>query len=308
MTHFSLIVVNDHIPEYSDPPEEGRVKCPKERIFEYTDDDMEAKYKGHWNPSHWNSLKGMLCIITNEISPPSSKPRVSLIAKIKGVTNLKSKEVKIIYEPLHPLDNKRFWENTDLMTALQIEDFEKHRNHWAIKPVDLLETLKRKAVIDEGTAKKIRGREGQKPANDAERSQSIKKHVTYLAENPQLTNLQACAAAEALEEIKRIYLNEIKRNDFPEELENLLNILRAIEEQTSTQDQPQIAELEKRIEELERQVVQFKENESAWKTFKQSLADNAGKELAKFPRYTLIAGVAYLGRADITDIIIKILG
>jgi hypothetical protein len=118
-------------------------QLPRSRIFEYTDEAISARFK-ELTPDQLARLYELPTLFAYERG--KKRPaRLGIVTKVR----IRQREVQIEYQ---------FREGSPAITneeldackwALDIEDFEFYRTHWAIKDVDLLEML-REGGVDVG--------------------------------------------------------------------------------------------------------------------------------------------------------------
>jgi predicted nucleotide-binding protein len=129
-----------------------------DRVFEYTDPELRQLYTPR-SQKAIDSLLGMPALFTYEYSnrlPAEDEdlPTPSRIGRIVQIASSDKKidikfEIDLGVEPISARDIAR------ISDQLQIKVGENYRSHWALKPVDLIELLKKEGVYKTVTASKV---------------------------------------------------------------------------------------------------------------------------------------------------------
>jgi hypothetical protein len=116
----------------------GRAAIPIERMFEYTDDHISARYR-HERVPILESLTALPCLFCEE----GTESEIAYVGQINRA-RIAGREVVVeisLDSEVPPLQNSMMYANR---TELDMpHDFEFSRNHWAVKDIDLYRFLLR---------------------------------------------------------------------------------------------------------------------------------------------------------------------
>ncbi|MCQ1764715.1 nucleotide-binding protein [Neorhizobium galegae] len=129
-----------------------------DRVFEYTDPELRQLYTPR-SQKAIDGLLGMPALFTYEYSnrlpsDDSDLPTPSRIGRIVQITPSDKKidikfEIDLGVEPISAREIAR------IADQLYIQKSENYRSHWAVKPVDLIELLKKEGIYKTVTAAKV---------------------------------------------------------------------------------------------------------------------------------------------------------
>lgn len=110
------------------------------RVFEFTSDELEARFK----PSGTLDVSGVTALPTLFMEEGFGDE----IARVGWLTRVERKgtEFQLQYSMDTDIPRMTNAEIHELASALQMDSFEFHRNHWAIKDVDLFQVLYRQRL------------------------------------------------------------------------------------------------------------------------------------------------------------------
>ncbi len=116
---------------------EGRDKLGSDRVFEYTESDVEDKFVTN-DHIDFNSLRSLPTLFLEETRFDSTQT-----AQVGTIINARKtgREISLEYafdQSVPPITNQKLGE---IRTELDIAEFEFSRTHWAIKDVDLFRVL-----------------------------------------------------------------------------------------------------------------------------------------------------------------------
>lgn len=117
----------------------NRFEMPSERCLEYTDNKMRD-YFFRFPELRNDELLALPALIAHEQGISENGVRLVRLTEIIRRGN----RVRALYDPIGP--ELTYTQFRDLSFELDIEDFEFHRTHWAIKNVDLPEILARAGI------------------------------------------------------------------------------------------------------------------------------------------------------------------
>ncbi|WP_439526292.1 hypothetical protein [Roseovarius mucosus] len=111
------------------------------RVFEYTPDDLEKRFK----PSGVLDVSGVMSLPTLFMDEGTDDE----IAKIGWLTRIERKgtEYELYYSIDADIPRMTNADIYELASDLHMDSFEFHRNHWSIKNVDLFQILYRKRLV-----------------------------------------------------------------------------------------------------------------------------------------------------------------
>ncbi|MDL2403086.1 nucleotide-binding protein [Rhizobium mayense] len=129
-----------------------------DRVFEYTDPELKRTYMPHAQEAI-ERLLGMPVLFTYEYSkkPPENDGDLPGPLRIGRIVDIKpsTKQVDVTFEidpGVEPINAREIYRIAD---QLQIQSGENFRSHWALKPVDLIELLKKESLYRTITAPKV---------------------------------------------------------------------------------------------------------------------------------------------------------
>lgn len=109
------------------------------RVFEYTDDELRQRFESN-SRTDWSALAEMPALFMEE-------GNANEIARVGRILRARPSNRDIVleytYDPdVPPISNERL---VEMAVELDIEEFEFHRTHWAVKDVDLFHVMLRHA-------------------------------------------------------------------------------------------------------------------------------------------------------------------
>ena len=274
----------------------------RERMLEYTSDDLKEKYQGKWD-----KLKGKPCILVHEINTEGK----TYLGLIRRITDRATNGVRITYSTILKLDianSNAFWSNESLMHRLDISGAEQSRTHLAVKQENFLKILGEEKVISDKDfikAQNIFGNHGI-PNNP----------IRKILADPIHAKNMALSGSYAVQAIIEVYCNSTHKNDLPDEwefLEEIAKILDSIEQQldktSQTKPDKKIAQLEQEIKNLQEKVSILEKKlaesnkDSPWQIYKENAANSLGKHTGSLALIASCATLSYLTGLDLPEIV-----
>ena len=113
---------------------EGPVDVGKSRYLEYTDSENQTRYR-ELTPHAVKEIRQYPVLMMREGADAEA-----CVVKIEGIGELGS-SYRVDISPIAGLEKIEGGKVQSIAPELGIDSFEFHRHHWAIKDVDLLQTL-----------------------------------------------------------------------------------------------------------------------------------------------------------------------
>lgn len=202
---------------YGGPDElTGTVEVSKDRYLEYTDSANQSRYRV-LSPAAEKELRQYPVLMMRE-----GIDAEACIVKIDSIQEV-GRYYRVRYTPLPGFEKIPGGAIQELSTELDIDDFEFHRHHWAIKEVDLLQALaKRNLAREENIVPAVMAIQGaDAPANlpvtdgtrfnkeqvfivhghDEHAKNDAKAHIEAIGKQPIILHLQASQGRTIIEKI-----------------------------------------------------------------------------------------------------------